>query len=74
MLSHGERGKSWKCSGRYPVQAVGLLLMKIDAVILKIQFAEWHPGSGARANTEAVLPVPGSTLDSLAAVTRQFII
>lgn len=48
--------------------------MKIDAVILKIQFAEWHPGSGARANTEAVLPVPGSTLDSLAAVTRQFII
>lgn len=48
--------------------------MKIDAVILKIQFAEWHPGSGARTNTEAVLPVPGLTLDSLAAVSKEFII
>lgn len=56
------------------MQAVGLFLTKTDAAILKIQFAEWHPGSGARTNTEAVLPVPGSTLDSLAAVTRQFII
>lgn len=48
--------------------------MKIDAVIFKIQFAEWHPGSGARTNTESMLPVPGLTLDSLAAVSRQFII
>lgn len=64
----GER----ECSG--PVQVADLFLMKTDVVILKIQFAEWHPGSGARTNTEVMLPVPRSTLDSLAAVTSQFII
>lgn len=73
-LSRGGEREELECSGWCPVQAVGLFLTKTDAAILKIQFAEWHPGSGARTNTEAVLPVPGSTLDSLAAVTRQFII